>query len=62
LVKCPKCGYENPDGAKFCANCGYRLDRPRAEDLEALGLLLVSGGMLFLLTLVFNSILTSSTT
>jgi len=57
LVKCPKCGYENPDGAKFCANCGYRLDRPRADGHEALGLLLVSGGMLLLLTLVFNSIL-----
>ncbi len=21
---CPKCGKENPDGAKFCAGCGYQ--------------------------------------
>ncbi|MCC7558748.1 MAG: trypsin-like peptidase domain-containing protein [Methanobacteriaceae archaeon] len=24
-MKCPKCGKENSDGSKFCANCGYDL-------------------------------------
>ena len=24
-MKCFKCGYENPDGARFCINCGSRL-------------------------------------
>jgi class 3 adenylate cyclase/tetratricopeptide (TPR) repeat protein len=25
---CPECGYENPDGARFCAGCGKRLEAP----------------------------------
>lgn len=25
MVKCPKCGFENEDEAKFCAECGERL-------------------------------------
>jgi len=25
LVKCPKCGYENPEGVKFCNGCGAEL-------------------------------------
>ena len=24
-MKCPNCGTENPDGARFCKNCGYQL-------------------------------------
>lgn len=24
-MKCSKCGTENPDGAKFCENCGDKL-------------------------------------
>jgi len=26
LVKCPKCGAENPSTGKFCSNCGEKLD------------------------------------
>jgi len=25
-VKCPKCGYDIPNGAKFCPNCGVKLE------------------------------------
>ena len=25
MVKCPRCGYENPDSAVYCYNCDYRL-------------------------------------
>ncbi len=25
MVICPKCGQENPDGSKFCSNCGTNL-------------------------------------
>lgn len=28
---CPKCGYENPLGARFCSSCGYELDSGRQE-------------------------------
>ena len=27
MIECPKCGYENPDGAKGCENCGYDLTK-----------------------------------
>ena len=27
-MKCPKCGIENPEGQKFCGNCGESLDEP----------------------------------
>ena len=26
-MKCPKCGNENPEGLKFCGECGNRLER-----------------------------------
>lgn len=30
-MKCPKCQFENPDGAKFCNECGHELDsKPKA--------------------------------
>ena len=27
-MKCPSCQFENPAGAKFCNNCGSKLDMP----------------------------------
>lgn len=32
---CPKCGVQNPDGARFCAGCGSPL--PAAGDSGANG-------------------------
>ena len=26
-MECPSCGFENPDGVKFCGGCGARLER-----------------------------------
>ena len=26
-MRCPSCGYENPDGARFCAGCGSSLEQ-----------------------------------
>ena len=26
-MKCPKCDFENPNGAKFCVECGNRFKR-----------------------------------
>ena len=26
-MKCPKCGYENPEGQQFCGQCGTRLEQ-----------------------------------
>ncbi|MFC1896160.1 zinc ribbon domain-containing protein, partial [Thermodesulfobacteriota bacterium] len=32
-MKCPKCGFENPEGTKFCGGCGTKLERtcPQCE-------------------------------
>lgn len=27
-MKCPKCGFENAEGVRFCSSCGSALDRP----------------------------------
>ncbi len=27
-MNCPNCHFENPDGAKFCQNCGHKLEQP----------------------------------
>ncbi len=37
-VQCPRCGYNNPPGAKFCQNCGTQLPQKRGGILEKLGL------------------------
>lgn len=29
---CKKCGTQNPDGAKFCKNCGYELNAVEIEE------------------------------
>lgn len=26
MVKCPRCGYDNPSASKYCSNCNYPLD------------------------------------
>lgn len=28
MIQCPNCSFENPSDAKFCENCGKRLERP----------------------------------
>lgn len=35
LVKCPKCGFENPEIAKFCINCGFKLIKEETQTLTA---------------------------
>lgn len=27
MIKCPKCGAENPDNSKFCNNCGFNFNK-----------------------------------
>src|SRR6266508_1318748 len=31
---CGNCGHENPDGARFCLNCGTRLEAPSSQRAE----------------------------
>jgi hypothetical protein len=30
-MHCPRCGFENPEGLKFCNDCGAPLRLPQAE-------------------------------
>jgi cytoskeletal protein RodZ len=34
-MKCPYCGYENPDGVHFCSGCGKKLDGLQAEQQDS---------------------------
>ncbi len=34
MVRCTKCGYGNPDEAKYCSKCGADLEVPREESIE----------------------------
>jgi len=47
----PKCGADNPVGAKFCLNCGARLGLPAKEVFESLfsRSLIVAGSLLGIL-------------
>ena len=29
MIRCPKCGTVNPDGSRFCSNCGFKLPQTR---------------------------------
>lgn len=57
MSKCPRCGYENPPEAKYCLNCGYKLIKTERTRFETEGLLLVSGGLIMLIELIFNTLL-----
>ena len=30
-MKCPNCGFENNNGAKFCFNCGFNSNKEIAD-------------------------------
>jgi class 3 adenylate cyclase/tetratricopeptide (TPR) repeat protein len=34
MISCPTCGHENADGARFCSNCGTRLEHAEASREE----------------------------
>src|SRR3954466_14587575 len=31
-VRCPRCGHDNPDGSRFCAQCGAALSQERVGE------------------------------
>ncbi len=35
MAACPSCGHENPDGGKFCSECGQPLQAPQAPSRES---------------------------
>ena len=60
-VKCPRCGFENPAGMKFCGNCGAKLKTAVIQpEFKALELLHVTGSIYLLVSLIFNSLVQAS--
>jgi hypothetical protein len=59
-LKCPKCGFENPSGIRFCGNCGQELKPAvRSKYVEALVFLQVATSLYFLISIAFNKIVQS---
>lgn len=61
MVKCEKCGFDNPPNMKFCGNCGSRLEaivEPRK--FEGLALLHITGSAYLIISLIFNSLVQAS--
>jgi hypothetical protein len=51
-MKCPKCGFMNGTGIKFCGNCGAELKATaRADYVEALAVLHIATSFYVLVTL-----------
>lgn len=34
-MKCPQCGYDNPEGFRFCGNCGFKLQGAASEAIPS---------------------------
>jgi hypothetical protein len=61
MVRCGKCGFENPPDLKFCGNCGARLSVVlEAPSFEGLALLHIAGSLYLLLSLAFNALVQAS--
>ena len=56
-VKCPKCGFENAAGVRFCGSCGRKLQVvSNSEYVEALAMLHIASSLYFLVSIAFNTI------
>jgi len=57
MEPCPKCGMKNLEGAKFCNNCGTRLQAAPKGDFEGLSSLYLVGALYSLLSVAFNTLI-----
>jgi hypothetical protein len=61
LVKCEKCGFDNPSNVKFCGNCGTKLSAiVEVRKFESLALLHITGSVYLLISLIFNALVQAS--
>ena len=60
FVICHKCGARNPKGAKFCNNCGVRLQLTVKGGFEGLVYLHVVAALYVLLSAAFNALVQAS--
>jgi hypothetical protein len=56
-MRCPKCGFMNGPGIKFCGNCGAELRAVMTRDyVEALAVLHIASSLYVLVTLGSNNL------
>lgn len=61
MVKCEKCGFDNPSNVKFCGNCGARLSVTAiTPKFEGLALLHITGSAYLIISLIFNALVQAS--
>ena len=61
MVKCEKCGFDNPSNVKFCGNCGARLSIATiTPKFEGLALLHITGSAYLIISLIFNALVQAS--
>jgi hypothetical protein len=52
-IKCKKCGFENPEGLKFCGNCGAKLSAIiEVHKFEGLAILHITASAYLLISLI----------
>ncbi len=61
MVKCEKCGFDNPTNLKFCGNCGARLGAiAETPKFEGLALLHITASAYLIISLIFNALVQAS--
>jgi len=57
MVKCSRCGFDNPPDMKFCGNCGAKLTVAAvARRFEALASTHMIGSLYLILSAIFNAL------
>ncbi len=52
-IKCKKCGFENPEGLKFCGNCGAKISAiVEVHKFEGLALLHITASVYLLISII----------
>jgi hypothetical protein len=61
MVKCGRCGFDNPPEMKFCGNCGAKLTvAAELRRFEALASTHMTGSLYLILSAIFNDLVKAS--
>ena len=61
MVKCSRCGFDNPPEMKFCGNCGAKLTvAAELRRFEALASTHMTGSLYLILSAIFNDLVKAS--
>ncbi|MBN2517390.1 MAG: DUF2116 family Zn-ribbon domain-containing protein [Candidatus Altiarchaeota archaeon] len=51
MIKCPKCGAENPDDKKFCGDCGAKIGEKSRNRTLRLAIMIIAIGVIIAMLL-----------